>query len=67
MGTLAGIIATFAASHLGGTAIGGMLASRGWLGFASKAGTLIVKRRMEKRAEKARSDLEAWLGEHADE
>ena len=61
MGTIAVIIASFAASHLGGTAIGGLLASRGWLGFGGEAAKLIVRRRMERRARKAQADLAAWL------
>lgn len=61
MGTIAGIIGTWAASHLGGSAIGGLLASKGWLGFAREGGKLIIKRRMERRAQKAQEDLAQWL------
>ena len=63
MGTIAGIIASFAASHLGGLSIGGLLAGRGWMGFAGQAGKLVVKRRMERRAAKAQADLANWLDE----
>jgi hypothetical protein len=63
MGTIAGIIASFAASHLGGLSIGGLLASKGWMGFAGEAGKLVVKRRMERRAKKAQQDLANWLDE----
>lgn len=63
MGTIAGIIATFAVSHLGGSAIGGILASQGWLGFAGEAGKLIVKRRRERRFKKAQADYQAFLDE----
>ena len=62
---IAGIIAAFAASHLGGSAIGGLLASKGWLGFAGEAGKLVVKRRMERRAKKAQQDLADWLEDEA--
>ena len=61
MGTIAGIIASFAASHLGGSALGGLLASKGWLGFASEAGKVIAKRRLQRRAKKAQQDLQNWL------
>jgi hypothetical protein len=67
MGSIAGIIAAFAASHLGGSALGGLLASRGWMGFAGEAGKLIVQRRMQRRAEAAQSDLAAWLTAHTDD
>jgi hypothetical protein len=63
MGTIAGIIASFAASHLGGLSIGGLLASKGWMGFAGEAGKLVVKRRIERRAKKAQQDLANWLDE----
>jgi len=66
MGTIAGIIASFAASHLGGLSIGGLLAGKGWMGFAGQAGKLIVKRRMERRAKKAQEDLANWLEESKD-
>jgi hypothetical protein len=61
MGSIAGIIAAFAASHLGGLSIGGLLANQGWLGFAGEAGKLLIKKRMERRAKKAQSDLATWL------
>jgi hypothetical protein len=64
MGTIAGIIASFAASHLGGLSIGGLLAGKGWLGFAGQAGKLVVKRRMERKAKKAQADLANWLDEN---
>ena len=64
MGTIAGIIASFAASHLGGLGLGGLAASKGFAGSASK---LIVKRRMERRAKKAAADLESWLENETDE
>jgi hypothetical protein len=66
MGTVAGIIAAFATSHLGGSALGGLLASKGWLGFAGQAGKLIAKRRLEKRAERAAADLKSWLDDNAE-
>jgi hypothetical protein len=67
MGTIAGIIASFAASHLGGLGLGGLMASKGWLGFAGSASKLIVKRRMERRAKKAAADLESWLEQETEE
>ena len=67
MGTIAGIIASFAASHLGGLGLGGLMASKGWLGFAGGASKLIVRRRMERRATKAAADLESWLENETDE
>lgn len=67
MGTIAGIIASFAASHLGGLSIGGLLASKGWLGFAREGGKLVLKRRMERRAKKAQDDLAAFLDEETKE
>ena len=67
MGTIAGIIASFAASHLGGLGLGGWMASKGWLGFAGSASKLIVKRRMERRAKKAAADLESWLENETEE
>ena len=67
MGTIAGIIASFAASHLGGLSIGGLLARRGWLGFAGEAGKLIARRRMERRAKQAQADLESWLAAETQE
>ncbi len=67
MGTIAGIIASFAVSHLGGLGLGGLAASKGWLGFAGGASKLIIKRRMERRAKKAAADLESWLENETEE
>ena len=67
MGTIAGIIGTWAASHLGGSVIGGLLASKGWLGFAREGGKLLIKRRMERRAKKAQEDLAAYLASETKE
>lgn len=67
MGTIAGIIASFAASHLGGSALGGLLASKGWLGFVGEAGKIAARRRLKRRAEKAQQDLQNWLDAEGDD
>lgn len=73
MGTLAGILATAAVSHLGGAALGGVLARFGLLGFGRK---LRIARHVLKVGKALRSvfdrdgneaacdDLKRWLAEH---
>jgi hypothetical protein len=65
MGTIAGIIASFAASHLGGMAIGGLLTKKGWLGFATEAGKVLIKRRQKQKHAQAAKDLDVWLKQNA--
>ena len=65
MGMIAGIIASFAASHLGGMAIGGLLTKKGWLGFATEAGKVLIKRRQKQKHAQAAKDAAAWLKENA--
>jgi hypothetical protein len=65
MGTIAGIIASLAASHLGGMGIGTLFAKKGWFGFAGEAGKLVIKKRLERRAKQAATDHRNWLKENA--
>jgi hypothetical protein len=65
MGMIAGIIASFAASHLGGMAIGGLLTKKGWLGFAGEAGKILIKKRQQQKHAKAAKDAAAWLKTNA--
>ena len=65
MGMIAGIIASFAASHLGGMALGGLFTQKGWLGFATEAGKILIKKRQQQKHEKAAKDTAAWLKQHA--
>lgn len=65
MGTIAGIIASFAASHLGGLAVGGLLTKKGWLGFASKAAKVVIKKRQQQKHAQAAKDAAAWLKANA--
>lgn len=64
MGTIAGILAAFAASHLGGMALGGLAGRSELLGFGLNALRAASRRRVERRHEKARTDLKLWLEEH---
>ncbi len=73
MGTLAGILATAALSHLGGAALGGGLARFGLLGFGRKlriarhvlnVGKALRAAFDRDRGETARDDLKRWLAEH---
>jgi hypothetical protein len=73
MGTIAGIIATAALSHLGGASLGGVLAKFGVLGFGKKlsiarhvlkVGKALRDRLDRDRNEEAREDLKAWLKKH---
>lgn len=63
MGTIAGIIAAFAASHLVGMAAGGLAGRSGLLGFGLDALRLAAARRQARRRERARADLQRWLEE----
>ncbi len=73
MGTLAGILATAALSHLGGHVAGGLLARLGLMGFGGKVSVarhvLQVGRALRAvfnhdPSAKAREDLKRWLAEH---
>ena len=73
MGTLAGILATAALSHLGGTFAGGLLARFGLIGFGKKIGiarhVLNVGKALRnvfdhEPTPQARDDLKRWLQEH---
>jgi len=73
MGTVAGIIATAALSHLGGASLGGVLAKFGVLGFGKKlsiarhvlkVGKALRWRLDHDPSEEARKDLKAWLTKH---
>ncbi len=73
MGTLAGILATAALSHLGGHVAGGLLARFGLFGFGGKLSlarpVLRVGRALRGMFDhdpsvKAREDLKRWLAEH---
>jgi hypothetical protein len=60
------IAVAFVASHLGGMALGGLLGRNELLGFGVKAMKAAAQRRAERRHEKARDDLKAWLDEKTD-
>jgi len=73
MGTLAGILATTALSHLGGHLAGGLLGRFGLAGFGPqlKVASYVLKVGKALRAvydhdpsAKAREDLKRWLSEH---
>jgi hypothetical protein len=73
MGTLTGILATAAVSHLGGSAIGGILARFGLFGFGEKLKIARHVLRVGKAlrsafdrdgSEAARTDLQDWLTKH---
>ena len=73
MGTLAGILATLAVSHLGGSALGGVLARFGVLGFGRKLRVARHVLRIGKALRsafdheptpKAHEELKRWLVEH---
>jgi hypothetical protein len=73
MGTIAGIIATAALSHLGGASLGGVLAKFGVLGFGKKlsiarhvlkVGKALRDRLDRDSNEEAREDLNTWLKKH---
>ena len=65
MGTIAGIIATWVASHLGGMAVGGLLGKQEMAGFglktALRGAKRVVERRAERRAQQARDETRDWL------
>lgn len=73
MGTLAGILATAAVSHLGGHMVGGVLARLGLFGFGKKLaiarhvlriGKALRKAFDREPTPKAREELKRWLQEH---
>jgi hypothetical protein len=73
MGTLTGILATAAVSHLSGSAIGGILARFGLFGFGSKlkiarhvlrVGKALRAAFDQDDSTAARSQLQDWLAEH---
>ena len=73
MGTLAGILATLAVSHLGGTAAGSFLARLGLLGFGRqlsiashvlKVGKALRAAYLKDPNQTARADLKSWLDQH---
>ncbi len=73
MGTLAGVLATAALSHLGGHVAGGLLARFGLLGFGKQLTlarhVLSVGRALRNSFDreptpKAREELKRWLNEH---
>lgn len=73
MGTIAGIIATAALSHLGGASLGGVLAKIGVLGFGKKltisrhvlkVGRALRQRLNRDSNDEARKDLKDWLKKH---
>ena len=61
MSTIAGILASFVASHLGGMAIGGALGRKELFGFGLKTLSAVSKRAVERRYERARTEHQAWL------
>lgn len=65
MGTIAGIIASFAVSHLGGMALGGLFTQKDWLGFATEAAKIAIKKRQQQKHAQAAKDAAAWLKENA--
>ena len=67
MSAIAGLIATAIAGHLSGMALGGGLASKGWLGFASVLGEKAIELRKRRRAERAQKELDDWLEVNARE
>ena len=62
MSTIAGILASFVASHLGGMVIGGALGRKELLGFGLKTLSAVSKRAVERRHAKARTEYQQWLG-----
>ncbi|MBL4884378.1 MAG: hypothetical protein JKY95_07570 [Planctomycetaceae bacterium] len=73
MSTITGIIATLVASHLGGSALGGILAKFGLLGFGRKltiashilnVGKSLKKSYDKERNHQNRADLKRWLQTH---
>lgn len=67
MGTIAGIVAAFAASHLGGMALGGLAGRSGVWGFGLDALRMAARHRQERRRQRAREELQRWLEEEATE
>ena len=70
MGTLAGILATAAMSHLGGAAVGGVLARFGLFGFGRKlriarhvlrVGHALRSAFDRDKNQRSRNDLKRWL------
>lgn len=59
--TLAGILASFVASHLGGMAIGGVIGRSELFGFGFNALRFAARRRIERKQHQARSDLQQWI------
>ena len=73
MGTITGILATLAVSHLGGSALGGVLARFGLMGFGRKLriarhilriGKALRAAFDHEPTPKAREELKRWLVEH---
>lgn len=73
MKTLVGILAVAALSHLGGTALGGILARFGLFGFGKKltiarhalrVGQALRKAFERERSPTAREELKRWLQEN---
>ena len=64
--TLAGILASFVASHLGGMAVGGIIGRSELFGFGFNALRFAARRRIERKQQQARSDLQQWLDEKAE-
>ena len=61
MSTIAGILASLVASHLGGMAIGGALGRRELFGFGVKTLLSGSQRVIKRRHERARQERVEWL------
>lgn len=59
------VLTAFVASHVGGMAIGGILGRNELFGFGVRAIRAAAQKRAERRNERAKEDLNAWLEENS--
>ena len=73
MGTITGILATFAVAHLGGSAVAGILTRFGLLGFGRRVkiarhtlriGKALAAAYQYEPTEQTKNELKRWLAQH---